>query len=233
MDQVIAFTKPLMDQLLSLTMFLPLLGVLIGAYLTYKFTIDRDRMMAANDAYKTVYGAFFIKLSAIKINIELKKKEYGERNFRKLNKQCKKRGNMTFTAKLILDASDDLYNMVKKHDQDKLSMTVIARYFAVEQMKEQLRILELSILAGEEKQLRESKIALLQNELAQAKIAFVQGIIEDIQKLLKSAKSKDSKTKKQIKFLLKLCKTVKKNGLSKRNGYETSHHVKVVDQQAG
>ena len=156
MDKVIAISKPGIEPLLSLNIYSLLLGVLIGVYVTYKLTIDKNRIMAANDAYKTVYGSFFIKLSTIKINIKIKKKEYGKRNFRKLNKQNKKNKNITLIAKQILDVSDEIHKMVNKDDQDKLSMIVISRYFAVEKIKEQIRILEISMLElGEEEQYRE------------------------------------------------------------------------------
>jgi hypothetical protein len=230
MDKVIAFSKSLIETLLLFNIYSPLLGVLIGVYVTYKLTIDKNRIMAANDAYKTVYGSFFIKLSTIKINIEIKKKAYGKRNFRKLNKQSKKNKNITLIAKQILDVSDDIHKMVKKDDQDKLSMIVISRYIAVEQLKEQIRILEISMLGfGEEKQFRESRIALLNYELACAKISFVQGILEDIQKILKAARIKDQETKKNIKFLLKTCRAAKKNEVSKRYGIEKSKDVKIFD----
>jgi hypothetical protein len=230
MDKLIAISKLLIEPLLSLNIYSPLLGVLIGVYITYKLRIDRDRIMAANDAYKTVYGSLFIKLSTIKINIEIRRKEYGKRNFRKLNKQSKKNKNITLIAKQIIDVSDDIHKMVKKHDQDKLSMIVISRYFAVEQIKEQIRILEISLLGlGEEEQVRENRIARLNYELACAKISFVQGILEDIQKILKAARIKDQETKKNIKFLLKTCRAAKKNEVSKRYGIEKSKDVKIFD----
>ena len=230
MDKLIAFSKLLIEPLLSLNIYSPLLGVLIGVYVTSKLRIDRDRIMAANDAYKTVYGSLFIKLSTIKINIEIRKKEYGKRNFRKLNKQSKKNKNITLIAKQIIDVSDEIHKMVKKHDQDKLSMIVISRYFAVEQIKEQIRILEISILGfGEEKKYRERRIARLNYELACAKISFVQGILEDMKKILKTARIKDREMKKSIKFLLKTCRAAKKNEVSKSYGIEKSRNVKIFD----
>ena len=129
MDNVIAISKLVIEKLLSLNISSLLLGVLIGVYVTYKLTIDRDRIMEASNAYKTVYGSLFIKLSTIKIKIEIKKKEFGERNFRKLNKQNKKNRNITLIAKQILDVSDDIHKMVNIHDQDKLSMIVISNIF--------------------------------------------------------------------------------------------------------
>ena len=157
--------------------------------------------MAANDAYKTVYGSLFIKLSTIKINIEIRKKEYGERNFKKLNKQSKKNKNITLVAKQIIDVSDDIHKMVNKHDQDKLSMIVISRYFTVEQIKEQIRILEISMLGlGEEEQIRENRIARLNYELVCAKISFVQGIIEDMKKILRWQGLGIEKRKKLLSF---------------------------------
>ena len=58
-------------------MYSPVFGVLIGVYITYKLMTDKDRIMAASDAYKTVYGSLLIKLSTIKIKIDIKKTEYG------------------------------------------------------------------------------------------------------------------------------------------------------------
>ena len=230
MDKSIAISKLLIEPLLSLNIYSPLLGVLIGVYVTYKLTIDRDRIIAAKDAYKTVYGSLFIKLSTIKINIEIKKKEYGERNFRKLNKQSKKNKNVTLITKQILDVSDDIHKMVNIHNQDKLSMIVISRYFAVEQIKEQIRILEISMLGlGEEEQFRENRIARLNYELACAKISYVQGILEDMQKILKAARIEDREMKKNIKFLLKTCRAAKKNEVSKEYGIEKSKNVKIFD----
>ena len=217
-------------------MYSPLFGVLIGVYITYKLTIDKDRIMEANDAYKTVYGSLLIKLSTIKIKIDIKKTEYGEINFRKLNKQSKKNKSISFMAQLILDVSDDIYKMVRKHDQDKLSMSVISNYFAIEQIKEQLRLLEISMLGGEEKQFRESRIARLNHELARAKISFVQAILVDIRKISKLARIKDKETKKNIKFLLSICRSVKKNGMSKKYGLRESNNVQrfnVKNQHAG
>ncbi|MDR7079811.1 hypothetical protein J2Y03_004869 [Neobacillus niacini] len=230
MDNVIAISKLVIEKLLSLNISSLLLGVLIGVYVTYKLTIDRNRIMEANDAYKTVYGSLFIKLSTIKINIEIKKKEFGERNFRKLNKQNKKNRNITLIAKQILDVSDDIHKMVNIHDQDKLSMIVISRYFAVEKIKEQIRILEISMLElGEEEQYRENRIARLNYELACAKISFAQGILADIQKILKVARINDREMKKNIKFLLKTCRAAKKKEVSKRYGIEKSKNVKIYD----
>ena len=230
MDNVIAISKLVIEKLLSLNISSLLLGVLIGVYVTYKLTIDRDRIKEANDAYKTVYGSLFIKLSTIKINIEIKKKEFGERNFRKLNKQNKKNRNITLIAKQILDVSDDIHKMVNIHDQDKLSMIVISRYFAVEKIKEQIRILEISMLElGEEEQYRENRIARLNYELACAKVSFAQGILEDIQKILKVARINDREMKKNIKFLLKTCRAAKKKEVSKRYGIEKSKNVKIYD----
>ena len=230
MDNVIAISKLVIEKLLTLNISSLLLGVLIGVYVTYKLTIDRDRIMEANDAYKTVYGSLFIKLSTIKINIEIKKKEFGERNFRKLNKQNKKNRNITLIAKQILDVSDDIHKMVNIHDQDKLSMIVISRYFAVEKIKEQIRILEISMLElGEEEQYRENRIARLNYELACAKISFAQGILEDIQKILKVARINNLEMKKNIKFLLKTCRAAKKKEVSKRYGIEKSKNVKIYD----
>ena len=139
-------------------------------------------------------------------------------------------------AQLILDVSDDIYKMVRKHDQDKLSVSVISNYFVIEQIKEQLRLLEISMLSGEEKQFRESRIARLNHELARAKISFVQGILEDIRKISKLARIKDKETKKNIKFLLKMCRAVKKNGMSKKYGLRESNNVqtfKAKNQQVG
>ena len=230
MDNVIAISKLVIEKLLSLNISSLLLGVLIGVYVTYKLTIDRDRIKEANNAYKTVYGSLFIKLSTIKINIEIKKKEFGERNFRKLNKQNKKNRNITLIAKQILDVSDDIHKMVNIHDQDKLSMIVISRYFAVEKIKEQIRILEISMLElGEEEQYRENRIARLNYELACAKVSFAQGILEDIQKILKVARINDREMKKNIKFLLKTCRAAKKKEVSKRYGIEKSKNVKIYD----
>ncbi len=230
MDQVIAISKLLIEPLQSLNIYSTLLGVLIGVYATYKLTTDRDCIMAANEAYKTVYGSLFIKLSTIKINIEIKKKEYGERSFKKLNKLSKKNKNITLIAKQIIDVSDDIHKMVNKHYQDKLSLIVISKYFTVEQIKEQIRILEISMLGlGEAEQFRENRIARLNYELVCAKISFVQGIIEDMQKILKVARIKDRETKKIIKFLLKTCRAAKKNEVSKRYGIEKSKNVKIFD----
>lgn len=230
MDKVIAFSKLLMELLLSLNMYSPLLGVLIGVYVTYKLTVDRDRIMVANDAFKTVYGSIFIKLSTIKINIEMKEMEYGKRNFRKLNKKSKKNKNITLIAKQILDVSDDILKMVKKHDQDKLSMMVISRYFAVEQLKEQIRVLEISMLGlDEEKQFRDSRIARLNYELACAKISLVLGILEDMQHIIKAERNKEKEMKSNIKFLLKTCRAAKKRGVSKGYGLETLRNVEQLD----
>jgi hypothetical protein len=80
MDNVLAVGKVITEQLSSLHFFYPLLGVLIGVYITYKLTIHRDRVFAANDAYKTIYSSLYIRLATIKINIELKKKELGRKN---------------------------------------------------------------------------------------------------------------------------------------------------------
>lgn len=230
MDKVIANSKPLFEELLSLNIYSPILGVLIGVYITYKLTIDRNRLMLANDVYKTVYASLFIKLTTIKINIDIKKKEYGNRNFRKLNKQSMKNNNITLVAQQILDVSDDIHKMVKTYDQDKLSLIVISRYFAVEQIKEQLRFLEISILGfSEDKTLRESRIARLNFELACSKISFVQGILDDIQRIIKAAKIKDKETKKNIKFLLKVCKAVKKHEVSKKYGIRHPYEVKIFN----
>lgn len=230
MDKIIAFSKIFIEPLLSLNIYSPLLGVLIGVYITYKLTINRDRILVANEAYKTVYGSLFIKLSTIKLNIEIKKKEYGKRNFRKLNKQSKKNKNISLIAKQILDVSDDIHKMVKNYDQDKLSTIVISRFFAIEQIKEQIRFTEISVLGlGEEKKFRESRIARLNYELACAKISFVQVILEDMQKISKSARIKDKETKETIKFLLKTCRVAKKKEVSKMYGTEKSKDVKIFD----
>lgn len=232
MDNLIAFSKPFIEPLLSLYIYSPLIGVLIGVYITYKFTIDRDRMMVANEAYKTLYGAFFIKLSTIKINIEIKKKEYGKRTFRKLNKETLKYKNISLIAKLIIEVSDDIHKMVKRHDHDKLSMVVVSRYFTVEQLKEQICLNEMSVLDfGEDKKLRMSRIARLHYELVSAKISFVQALLEDMQKISKMGRVKDKEMKETIKFLLRTCRRVKKREISKMYGFNESKNIKIITEK--
>ena len=82
---------------------------------------------------------------------------------------------------------------------------------------------------GEEEQYRENRIARLNYELACAKISFAQGILEDIQKILKVARINDREMKKNIKFLLKTCRAAKKKEVSKRYGIEKSKNVKIYD----
>lgn len=230
MDKLLAVSKVLIEPLLSLNFYGPLFGVLIGVYITYKLTVDRERVIVANNAYKTVYGSFFIKLSTVKLNIEIKKKELGNLKFRKLNKQFRRTKNISLIAKQILDVSDDLHKMVKKHDQDKLSLIVISRFFAIEQIKEQIRLAEISSLGfGEDKKYRESRISRLNYELAIAKISFVQGILEDMKKISKTARVRDKETKTTIKYLLRTCRGARKNGVLKMYRIEMPNEVKQFE----
>lgn len=230
MDKLLAVSKLLTEPLLSLNFYGPLLGVLIGVYVTYKLTVDRERVIVANNAYKTVYGSFYIKLSTVKMNIEIKKKELGSLKFKKLNKQCRKTKNISLIAKQILDVSDDLHKMVKKQDQDKLSLIVISRFFAIEQIKEQLRLAEISALGfGEDKKFRESRISRLNYELAIAKISFVQGIVEDMKKISKTARIRDKETKTTIKYLQRTCRAARKNGVLKMYRIEMPNEVKQFE----
>lgn len=230
MDNLIAVSRLIMESLLLFNIYSPLLGVLIGVYVTYKLTVDRERVIVANDAYKTVYSSFFIKLSTIKINIEIKKKEIGKRNFRKLDKQCRESKKITLIAKQILEVSDDLHKMVKKLDQDKLSVIVISRYFAIEQIRDQLRLAEISALGfGEDINFREGRIARLNYELALAKISFVHSILEDMKKISKVARIKDKETRATIKFLRKTCRAARKNGVLKMYRVEMPAEVKRYD----
>lgn len=228
MENLMAGIQPI----LSLNMYSPLLGVLIGVFVTYKLTVDRDRLMVASEAYKTVYGSLFMKLSTIKINIEIKQKEYGKRNFRKLNKQCKKNKNITLIAKQILDVSDEIHKTVKVHDHSHFSAVVISRYYAVDQIREQLRLAEISDLGfGEDEKFRESRITRLNYELALAKIALVQGILEDLKKISAAARIKDRETKATIRFLLKTCKAARKNGVLKKYRIAVRNDVKRFEVQ--
>lgn len=230
MENLIAVSKVVMAQLLSLNVYSPLLGVLIGALITYKLTVDRDRVLAANEAYKTIYGSMYIRLATIKINIELKKKELGRINFRRLNKQCKKSKNITLIAKQVLDVSDELHKIVKTLDEDKLSAIVITRYFAVDQIRENIRLAEISDLGfNEDHASREIRIARLQYELTLAKISFVQSILEDMKKITKNARVKDKEIRTTIKFLLKTCKTASKNGVLKMYRIEQPKEVQKYD----
>jgi hypothetical protein len=232
MEKLIAFGRPFIEPFLSLYIYSTLLGVLIGVYITYKLTIDRDRITAANDVYKTLYGSFFIRLYTIKANIEIKKNKYGKRNFMKLNKRSRKYKNTNLIGRQILDVSDDMLEIVNKYDLSKFSMIVISRYFAVEQIKEQIRITETSILGfREERKLKDSRIARLNYELASAKISFVQAILEDMQKISKVARIKDKETKETIKFILKACRAAKKKAVLKMNGIEESREVKVFNEK--
>jgi hypothetical protein len=232
MDKLIALGKPFIESFLSLYIYSTLLGVLIGAYITYKLTIDRDRITAADDAYKTFYGSFFIKLYTIKANIEIKKKQCGKRNFKKLNKKSRKYKNISLIARQILDVSDDMLEIVNNYDQNKFSMVVISRYFAVEQIKEQIRITETSILGfREERKYKDGRIARLNYELACAKISFVQAILEDMQKISKVARIKDKETKETIKFILKTCRAAKKKEVLKIDGIEESKEVKIFSEK--
>ncbi|WP_090831957.1 hypothetical protein [Bacillus sp. UNCCL13] len=230
MDKIIAFCKLLFEPPLLLYIYSPLLGVLIGVYITYKLTIDRDRITVANNTYITAYRFIYIKLSTIKINIDIKKKELGNKNFRKLNKQSKKTKNITLVSKHILDVSDEIHKLIKKQNQDNLSMVVISRYFALEQIKEQIRMAEISVLGiDEDKNIRESRIARLYYELACTKILFVQGILEDMQKMSKAARIKDKEMKTTIKFLIKTCRNAKKKGVSKMYGIDIPKHLKLYN----
>jgi hypothetical protein len=232
MDKLIALGKPFIESFLSLYIYSTLLGVLLGAYITYKLTIGRDRITAADDAYKTFYSSFFVKLYTIKANIEVKKKECGKRNFKKLNKKSRKYKNISLIARQILDVSDDMLEIVNNYDQNKFSMVVISRYFAVEQIKEQIRITETSILGfREERKFKDSRIARLNYELACAKISFVQAILEDMQKISKVARIKDKETKETIKFILKTCRAAKKKEVLKMNAIEESREVKVFNEK--
>lgn len=230
MDKVLAVGKVITEQLSSLHFFYPLLGVLIGVYITYKLTIHRDRVFAANDAYKTIYSSMYIRLATIKINIELKKKELGRIKFRRLNKQCKRSKNITLIAKQILDVSDELHKIVKTLDEDKLSVIVISRYFAVDQIKENIRMAEISDLGLQEDQaFRELRVARLQHELALAKISFVQSILEDMKSITKNARIHDKEIRATIKFLLKIVRNARRNGVLKTYRSEQSKEVQKFD----
>lgn len=232
MDNLIAASKVLMEQLLSMNVYSPLLGVLIGAYITYKLTVDRDRVLAANEAYKTIYGSMYIRLATIKINIELKKKELGRIKFRKLNKQCKKSKNITLIAKQVLDVSDELHKIVKTLNEEKLSAIVISRYFAVEQIRENIRLAEISDLGlNEDPASREIRIARLQYELAIARISFVHSILEDMKKISKNARIQDKEIRATIKFLLKIVRNARKNGVLKTYRLEQSREVQKFEMK--
>lgn len=231
MDKLIAFSKPFIEPFLSVYIYSTLLGVLIGVYITYKLTINRDRIIVANDAYRTLYSAFFIKLATFKTNIEIQKKEYGKITFKKLNKESKKFKNISLIGKQILELSDDFHKMAKKY-QVKFSMIAISRYFAIEQIKEQIRLAESSGLgSGEEKKFSESRTARLYYQLACAKISFVQAILEDMQKISKVLRIKDKETKETIKFFLKTCMAAKKKEISKMYGTLESKNIQAFDEK--
>ena len=62
MDQVIAYSNLLIEVLRSLYMYSPVFGVLIGVYITYKLMTDKDRIMAASDAYINCIWLSFNKI---------------------------------------------------------------------------------------------------------------------------------------------------------------------------
>ena len=230
MDNLLAASKITLDALLSLNGFSLLLGVLIGVYITYKLTVDHNRVLAASEAYKTIYSSMYIRLATIKINLELKKKELGRRNFRRLNKQCKKSKNVTLIAKQVLDVSDELHKIVKTVEEDKLSAIVISRYFAIEQIRENIKLAEISDLGyNEDLASREIRITRLQYELALAKISFVQSILDDMKKITKSARIKDKETRATIKFLLKTTKAARNNGVLKMYHIAQPDKVNRID----
>lgn len=230
MDNLIVASKQILESISALDMFSPLLGVVIGVYITYKLIIDKERIMEASDAYKSVYGSLFIKLSSIKTNIEVMKKQYGRSKLNTINKQSKLNKNISLTALQILTASDEVIKTIQKNGQDKLSLTVLSRYFAIEHIKEQIKLAEISVLGGWENQdFREGRIARLHYELAYAKITFVQVLLEDMLKISKAAKYKNTETKTTIRFLIKLCKKAKNRDLSKKYGVDLSKNSKILD----
>lgn len=230
MDNVIVASKQILESILSLNMYSPLLGVLIGVYITYKLIIDKERIMEASDAYKTVYGSLYIKLSSIKTNIEVMKKQYGRSKFNSINKQSKVNKYISLTALQIVNVSDEILKVIQKNGQDKLSITVLSRYFEIEHIKEQIKLAEISVLGGWENQdFREGRIARLHYELAYAKISFVQVLLEDMLEISKAAKFKNKETKLTIYYLKRLCKKAKKKDLSKKYGVDISKNIKIFD----
>lgn len=232
MERMNDFSKLLNDPLLLFNIFSPLIGLLLGSFITYKVVQGRLKRTAANDSFKKVYGSIYIKLFNTRVNLEIKKKELGNKKFRKFNKECKKRKSINLTTQQIIGVADDILKMVKKEDKERLSLIATSKYFAIEQIRNQISLAEISVLGiSEDYNFREKRIGRLYYELACAKISFIQAILVDIHKILQAASIQDKEIKTTVRFLLKTCRNAKKKGVSKLYGIELPNHLKLFDKE--
>ena len=89
---------------------------------------------------------------------------------------------------------------------------------------------EISDLGLQEDQaFRELRVARLQHELALAKISFVQSILEDMKSITKNARIHDKEIRATIKFLLKIVRNARRNGVMKTYRSEQSKEVQKFD----